>query len=300
MDTINYELYKVFYYVSKHLSFSIAAQQLFITQSAVSQAIKALESKLNCKLFVRSGRNIILTVEGETLFKYIEQACNFILNGERSIIALKTLKSGEVKIASSDTICRHYLLSVIKEFNAKFPQIKIKITNRTSPICIDLLSKGFVDICIVNIPDKLPDNIMVKEHKHIQDVFAAGRHYISLTKKTISILELTNYPLLMLEKNTVTRQHFDSLVTAHGQTIIPEIELGSIDLLIDLAKIGLGIAFISQEYIATELTRGELLKIKLKEHIPSRTLGLLINTKLPLSPAAEKFTDVISTILFNK
>jgi DNA-binding transcriptional LysR family regulator len=139
---ISFELYKVFYYVAKTLSFSEASGKLFISQSAVSQSIRLLEEKLSCSLFNRSTKQVKLTQEGEILFKHIEQAFHFIKSGERSVQEIHGLLHGEIRIGASDTICKYYLLPYFKKFNQLYPQIKISITNRTSPICIDLLKKA--------------------------------------------------------------------------------------------------------------------------------------------------------------
>ena len=103
---INYELYKVFYYVAKTLSFSDASKRLFISQSAVSQSIKALEKKLNQHLFIRSTKRVKLTPEGEVLFKHIDPAVNLIMRGENQILDANALNGGQLRIGASDTICR--------------------------------------------------------------------------------------------------------------------------------------------------------------------------------------------------
>ena len=107
--SVNFELYKVFYYVASTLSFSEASRQLFISQSAVSQAIKQLEQKLECQLFVRTTKKISLTPEGEKLFRYIEPAINLINVGEAQMITEDPLVGGQLRIGASDTICRYFL-----------------------------------------------------------------------------------------------------------------------------------------------------------------------------------------------
>ena len=135
---INYELYKVFYYVAKTLSFSEASKQLYISQSAVSQSIKSLETKLNQHLFIRSTKKVKLTPEGEMLFKHVEPAVNLIIRGENQILDANTLNGGQLRIGASDTICRYFLIPYLEEFHAHFPNVHIKVTNQTSARCVDL------------------------------------------------------------------------------------------------------------------------------------------------------------------
>ena len=203
---VNFELYKVFYYVAKYNSFSQAAAKLYISQSAVSQSIKALETKLDIKLFVRNTKNIRLTSEGEKLFAYVEQAINLFLKGERLIEEMKDLLEGEVRIGASDTICRHFLLPYIEKYNTLYPDIKIQIISRTSPVCTQLLEKGEVDLAVVNINENYDyKNFNINILKEIEDIFVAGKKFDELKGKKMSIAELVQYPLLVLEKNTNTR-----------------------------------------------------------------------------------------------
>ncbi|MHB8170177.1 MAG: LysR family transcriptional regulator [Thermincolia bacterium] len=290
---INFELYKVFYFVANTLSFSEAADRLFISQSAVSQSIRTLEKKMNCQLFIRNTKQVKLTPEGEILFKHAEQAFNFLKAGERSISEIHSLKQGEVRIGASDTICKYYLLPCFREFNRLYPNIKIHVTNRTSPSCIQLLKNGSVHMGVVNIPDyELDKNIQTKKIKDLQDVFIAGQSFAFLKDKAISLKDLEQFPLLLLEKNTTTRSFFEDFIKKKGININPEIELGSVDLLIELAKIGLGISFVIKDYIQKELANHEVFILNLKEKIPKRSLGIITNNNIPLPVAAQKFIEL--------
>jgi len=292
---VNFELYKVFYYVAKHLSFSEAARFLYISQSAVSQSIRILEEKLNCKLLLRNTKQVRLTQEGKILFDHVEQAFNFLKSGERNINDMHSLTLGEVKIGASDTICRYYLLPHFKKFNMMYPGVKIRVTNRTSPKCIELLKEGSVDFSVINIPqDRNFSGMCIKELKSIKDVFIAGNNYIHLKNRAISINELKNYPIAVLEKNTTTRDFFDTFLEKNGVDITPEIELGSIDLLVELARIGLGISYVMTDCIEKELGKGEIFVLNIKEEMPKRGLGIITHSGLPLSIASQKFIELLN------
>ena len=122
MMDINYELYKVFYYVAISLSFSDASKQLFISQSAVSQSVKVLEKKLGITLFIRSTKRVQLTPEGETLLRHIEPAMNLIKRGEAQIMEASNLGGGQLRIGASDTICRYYLVPFLNKFHKTYPE----------------------------------------------------------------------------------------------------------------------------------------------------------------------------------
>ncbi|MDF2520108.1 MAG: transcriptional regulator, LysR family [Clostridia bacterium] len=291
---INFELYKVFYFVAYKKSFSAAANKLFISQSAVSQSIRQLEHKLGCPLFFRNTKKVKLTHEGQALFTYIEQAFNFIKTGEKRLEDMSSLVSGEIKIGASDTICKYYLMPYFKSFNEKYPGIKIKVTNRTSPKCIDLLKNGSVDFSVINIPQNtdIPQLSFAKS-RAVRDVFVAGANYSHLKGKALSIKDLREIPLLVLEKNTITREYFDSLLEVYGLDLVPDIELGSIDVLLDMAKIGLGAAFVPDVCAEAAASRGEIFVLDIKEKIPERYMGTVTHKNIPLSLAAAKFLEML-------
>lgn len=291
---INFELYKVFYYVAQNLSFSEASNRLYVSQSAVSQSIKTLEEKLGCSLFYRSTKNVCLTPEGKVLYQQIEQAYFAIKNGERKLSEMHSLEGGDVRIGASDTICKYYLLPFFRDFSERYPKVKIHVTNRPSPACIDLLQKGAVDVVVINLPEILNhDAFQVIKKREIQDIFIVGDRYDVPDNQVRSIHELTDIPLLALEKNTTTRHFLDNFLMKNGVSMEPEIELGSLDLLIDLVKINFGLSFVPKDYVMKELHSGSLKEVSLKEPIPSRQLGIVSHKKYELPIAAKEFIRML-------
>lgn len=290
---INYELYKDFYYVASCLSFSEASKKLFISQSAVSQSVKLLEKKLNRTLFVRSTKRVELTPEGEILLKHIEPAINLIQRGERQLLEADTLNGGQLRIGASDTICRYYLIPFLEKFHQKYSNIHIKVINQTSIQCVELLKDGQVDIIVVNVPNPMLQEGCIKRVKKFQDVFLAGNRYAELKDREISLKELQKYPILMLDKKSTTNEFLHTVFQKYQLDLVPEIEISSNDLLIDLAKIGLGITFIPDFCITEDFCFEELFVVKTKEEPESRYLAAVYNEKLPLSQAAACFLDML-------
>ena len=291
MMDINYELYKVFYYVASSLSFSEASKQLYISQSAVSQSIKTLEKRLNQNLFIRSTKKVRLTPEGEILLRHIEPAINLIQRGENQILEANTLSGGQLRIGASDTICRYFLVPYLNKFHKAYPNVHIKVTNQTSPGCVDLLENGQVDFIVTNYPNsRISNTNRVHTIKTFEDVFVANRNYFDLEDKPLSFEELLYYPILMLDRQSTTSEFLHHLFLQHELDLVPEIELSSNDLLLDLANIGLGIAFIP-DYLLTE-DRPDMYPLKLKEQLPHREIVIVTSDPMPLSPAAREFIKV--------
>ena len=284
---VNYELYKVFYYVASTLSFSEAASQLFISQSAVSQSIKTLEKKLNQTLFIRSTKKVQLTPEGEILLRHIEPAVHLISRGETQLMDTSA-GGGQLRIGASDTICRYFLVPYLEKFHKAFPGAHIKVTNATSIKCVELLESGQVDLIVVNCPNAYLGNLSsVKIIKSFHDVFIANQSFKDLKGKKLSYGQLLEHPILMLDKKSTTSEFLHSQFQQHQLDLVPEIELSSNDLLIDLARIGLGLAFIPDYCI--DNSDDDLFTIDLKEKLPARELALAYNKHRPISGALEEF-----------
>lgn len=289
---INYELYKVFYHVASTLSFSEASKQLFISQSAVSQSIKVLEKKLNQTLFIRSTKRVQLTPEGEILLKHIEPAMNLIKKGENQLLEANTLNGGQLRIGASDTICRYFLVPFLNEFHKMYPNIHIKVTNRTSIECARLLDNGQVDFIITNYPNSGLSNTQNIQVIHdFSDVFVANETHFPLKDRMITLKELQSYPILMLDRKSTTSEFLHSMFQKHQLDLVPEIELSSNDLLIDLAKIGLGIAFVPDFCIPQQ--EENFFILNLEETLPKRQLVVVHNETLPISQAARQFIELL-------
>ena len=288
---INYELYKVFYHVAKTLSFSEAAGELFISQSAVSQSIKVLEKRLNQVLFVRSTKKVSLTKEGELLFKHIEPAINLICRGENQLLEKFKGAESQLRIGASDTICRYFLVPYLNKFHQKYPEVHIKVTNGTSLQCVDLLENNDVDLIVVNTPNSKLTNMMnVKSVLDFKDVFVVKDGEFDFGDAPLKLEELQKYPILMLDKHSTTSEFLHKIFLQNSLELVPEIELSSNDLLIDLAKIGLGIAFVP-DYCVGE--HSDLVQLQTTEEMPTRTLVVAYNDKYPLSEACTYFTEIL-------
>ena len=286
------ELYRVFYHVARYGSISEAARQLFASQPAVSQSIRQLEDYLGAKLFVRGSRGVSLTAEGAVLYDYVQRGYNTFLTGERALRDVLTLQSGEVRIGGSDTLCKHVLLPVLRRFMSNHPQIKIRVTNRTTPESLDLLRRQEVDMALVHLPEA-SEEFDLTPIRQITDCFVANARFAEALQHPLHASALSQLPLLVLERETSTRESLDVWAARQGVVLTPEVELGSVDLLVEFARIGLGLAYVVRDFVERDLAEGELLEVRLVDPPPGRTVGLATNAALPLSRAAQEFMQMV-------
>lgn len=290
----NMEWYRAFYEVAQTGSFSKAAERLFITQPAVSHAIKQLEFRLGGALFFRTSRGVKLTAEGEVLLKFVSQAHHFLENGEKKIAEMRKLMAGEVRIGAGDTLCRYYLLPHLESFHRQHPNVKIQVTNRTTRETVALLKEGRIDFGIVNLPIE-DRQLRIRESIALHDCFVAAPAYWGLgeSKRTVTWEQLADMPLLMLEKGSSIRRHADEFAQRQGVRLRPEIELGSIELIVQFARIGLGVGCVIREFVAGEPADGALAELPLEPALPPRRVGLVALHDVPLSAAAQRMLELL-------
>ena len=265
------DLYSIFCTVARCGSLSHAARELYVSQPAISQSMHRLEYTLGCTLFTRTSRGISLTSEGRMLYSYADKAVSLIA-------------------AAEDKLNR--MLPYLEKFHSEYPDIQLQVTNRTTPDTVELLKVGKVDIALVNLP-VIDSALSVKEVLKVHDVFVASSRFKHLLNRQVTLEELSREPLVLLEKASNSRKYLDDFAAVCGVTLRPEIELGAHSLLVEFAKIGLGVACVTYEFAAEAINSGELFEIKLKTPMPSRNIGLISLEGVPLSPAAERFIQIV-------
>lgn len=290
---INLDLYKVFYHVVQTGSISKASEELYISQPAVSQSVKQLESKLGGQLFYRTPKGITLTPEGQVLYKYIEQGYNMIMMAQNKFAEAVNLEAGVIRIGASDMTLKYFLLPHLEEFHKQYPKVRIKVTNGTTPETLESLKRGLIDLGVASLPFTDDRSIDVIEAMEIQDCFVSNYRFGALSQKAISIAELSEYPIIMLEKNTSTRRYIDNYLASHSISIIPEIELATSDLLVQFARRGLGISCVVRNFAEEDINNGSLFELKLKEKIAPRQIGIIKLHSVPLTAAAGRFLDLL-------
>lgn len=276
---INLELYKVFYYVAKNGNISRAANEMLISQPAISKSIKTLESQINTKLFIRKRDGVELTEVGIKLYKKIKDAMELITSAEEDIESLTTMNTGIINIGASKTILHEYLMPLIKEFHKLYPKIKIRIfTDKTSDL-IKKTNMGLIDVIFTNMPYNFPQNYSIFKLMNLHDCFVANNFYEYLKNKKINKKEFEKLPLLILTKGATTRIRLDEYCLENNISINPEMEFGSNTLIKDFTLAGFGVGMLTREHVRNEINNKELFELDIELPLKEKYLGLAYITE---------------------
>lgn len=290
----NLNYYKAFYMVAKHKNISKAAEELYISQPAISKSLSKLEESLGCSLFQRTSRGVTLTAEGTILYERIKEAFQAIELGESELKHRTELGIGQIHIGVSTTLCKYILLPYLNRFINGHPHIKITIACQSTFHTVQLLESGAIDVGLIGMP-KHHSGIHFMEVQKIQDTFVATQNYLN----NLSIREqnqenlFLGANLMLLDEENITRQYINDYFYRNNVKTNQILEVSTMDLLIEFAKISLGIACVIREFVKDEISSGQLIEIPMKEPIPSRSVGFAYAKSHAPSKAVMQFLEYV-------
>lgn len=294
----NLSSYRIFYTVAKTGNISKASKELFISQPAISKSISKLEAALDVKLFYRNSRGVVLTDEGKILYEATASAFDTLKLANQRIDKIKTLGIGHIRIGVSTTLCKYILLPYLKRFLSEYPHIKITIECHSTFETIKALEENKIDIGLIGHPNDLKD-MHFYSIKQIHDCFVTTKSYLeNLAIRQDGFDEETIFStanLMLLNEKNITRMFIEKYFEENGIVTNQVLEVTSMDLLIDFAKIGLGVACVIGEFVEDELSSGALIEIPLKNAIEKRQVGFAYSTKFPITEAMAKFIEFYET-----
>ena len=293
------ENYRAFCKVAQHKSFSGAAQELFLSQPAVSQSVRQLEEQLGMQLFVRSSKKVELTPQGSILYEYASSALGLLESAEQQLSGLQTLGAGQLRLGAGDITARHLLLPALERFHQLYPKVHLSIFNRTSASSLELLHTGRIDAAFVNLPIE-DDRITVHWESPVQDIFVAGQKFAELKDKPLTARQLARLPLIMLEHKANSRVYVQRFFLRQGVELQPEIELASYELMGELARINLGVSCMVRQFCRQELQSGKLYELSLTAPVPPRSIGMVSLKGVSLPPSVSRFVELMNETTRNK
>ena len=286
---VDWEYYKIFYYVAKYKNFTKAARVLGSNQPNITHMMNKLEDQLHCVLFIRSNRGVTLTPEGETLYARIASAAVQIQDAEEELDASTAFEHGSISISATETALNICLSERLREFHAQYPGIRLRISNHSTPQAIRAVRSGEVDFAVVTTPAEVDSDVKMAELMPFNEILVGGLTFTALASQTLSLQELAAYPLIMLGNESMSRTFYRQFFLEHNAELKPDIEAATTDQMLTLVRSELGLAFVPEPMARGNLSRGRIVQLSLRETIPPRSVCLVYDRRRPLNTAAREF-----------
>lgn len=293
---INFEYYKIFYYVAKYQNITKAAAALGSNQPNVTRIMKLLESQLGCCLFIRGARGIRLTEKGELLYSHVEIAYRHLLNAQQEIGRQNSSSCGTVEIGATETALHLFLLDALHNFRSKYPEIKIKIHNHTTPETIRCFAKGKLDFAVITSPFEPPETAQCSKIMEFEEVLVGGIQYRNLCETILEPKDMKQYSLIGLGRESATYHLYKSFFIERGVDFEPDMEVATSDLMLPLIENNFGIGFVPQKLALSLLSEKKLVQIPINCPIPKRSIQIVSDKARGKNLAAETLYQYLKSL----
>lgn len=285
---------EVFLTVARERRFSRAAEKLFRTQSAVSQTIRKLEDELGEALFDRSSREGVLTDAGKVLYEYAEKLINLRGEAAESLAELRELQRGKLVIAANEFTVL-YVLPVLAEFRRLHPMIKIKVERALGSRIPDEVLSYSAEFGVISYEPQEPSLQSVVVYLD-ELVFVAPPTHPLASAKQISIRQLGAESFVAHIVSSPYREKVIQLFKTHKTPLHMDLELPTLQAIKQFVAMGNGVAFVPEISVESELARGELVRIPVRELQLKRKLRIIYRKDANLSHAARAFLKVTAAM----
>lgn len=290
---INFEYYRIFYYVGKYKNITKAAAALGSNQPNVTRVMKLLEAQLNCRLFMREPRGINLTEEGEKLFSHAEIAYRHLFNAQEEIIGKESESMGTVEIGATETALHLFLLDAMRDFKQKYPKIRIKIHNHTTPEILKSFSSGNLDFAVLTTPFSMPKSFQYENIMDFQEILVGGTQYNYLCGEKVGLDNLIDCPWIGLGRGTATYDLYKDFFISHNIDMKLDMEVATSDLMIPIICNNLGIGFVPESLAQPFIEEKKLVKINIDCNTPMRSIRIISDKGRGKHKAAATFYEYL-------
>ena len=288
----NLELYKVFYCVAKHKNITQAANELMVSQPAVSKSIKVLEQDLNTPLFNRNKDGVSLNNAGELLYNKIKDAIELIVSAEEDLTSLNNMEQGTINIGAGNTIMQRYLMPYIKEFHDIYPNINVIVHTFVTAELIRRAQVGLIDIVFTHLPNSIPDNFNIIKLKELHDILVVNKDSKYINKQ-IRKKDLSTLPLILLPQAASNRKNFNKFCAENNIVVNPLMEIGNDLIIEESAQNGLGVGLVVREYVQNKLDSKELFELNTAFNLGEKDLVCLVDNNRMNNIIIKKFLELL-------
>lgn len=290
---INYDYYRLFYYVAKYKNLSLVAKLLNSNQPNLSKLMNKLESQMGCKLLIRTNRGITLTDEGEKLFRHVSVAYNELRAAEAELSAENEMSAGMICIGTTPTAEECILIDMISSFKKRYPNITISISDYSPMQAIDTLKQGIIDFALIDTPPyKDKSDFHLTKLKSYTEILVAAADSRFSKIRSIKNGKLAEMPMIGLGNYSNNAGFHSKLFAEHGLEWNPGIGVSNYSQILPLVRTGEGIAFIPEFMAEKGIEDGSLIRID-TDIAPRRDIVLIEDRAQHSSIAARRLINSI-------
>jgi DNA-binding transcriptional LysR family regulator len=290
-DLLDSKQLRTFVSLAKTGSFTATAKQVFITQSAVSHSMKALEDDLGCRLLNRMGKKTTLTHEGEHLLRHAQKIIADMSSARESLVNISKTGETRLRIGASISACQHLLPDVLRQFKKQHPKCRITLEPADSPALAESVRAQQIDLALALMPHRdaslefepmFSDELMFIVNPQHKWVEAGG----------VARPEIARQNFILYSRASQTFRAVENYFQDEGIALDATMELGSIETIKELVKIGLGISVLATWIARAEIKQGTLVAMALGRRKLRRQWGILSLCGRDLTPVEKDFVKL--------
>ena len=292
---LNPKQLRVFYHVGRHLSFTKAAQELFVTQPAVAMQVKALEHACGCQLVVRRNSRLELTEAGATLFVYSERLVGVLEEAEQAILKLEEAREAVLRIGTTKTWARYLMPAFVMGFQRSYPHVRIELLDASSADIAAAVAKGECDLGIVGrvpIDDRLLA-IPFPGHEIDELVLVLPPEHRWARRESVELGDLVGERIILRRQGSGTRLVIEKAIADAGVDLDVMLEAGSSEFIKDLVHQGTGISILARLSVEEDARRGSLAAVSFADGGLFVPLDILLLKRAPHGEALNAFLEFV-------
>ena len=292
---MNLRQLEAFYLVVKRKSFTRAAEELNVTQPAVTIQVKSLEKSLNLKLIQQVGKRMQLTEAGEMLYQYAEKIFDLVRDADEKMKDFKKLMRGTLQIGTTKNYARYIMPSLLSEFQRRFPRIKVILDEGNSEDMAKSVLEKKNELALIsqlNLDRKIKSIFF----STVEFVLVASPEHRFSQRKSISLRELNGEPVILREKGSGSRTAILRKFQEYGIWPSVILEASSLDFIVGYVKQNKGVSFMFEPDIKEELEKGTLRVISVEEGNIVFFTDIIYHSEKSLSPPSQAFLKMITEL----
>lgn len=286
----NLNLYRIFCEVAKAKNITKASENLYISQPAVSSAIKELESELGGQLFIRQNKGVVLTSYGQDIYEKIAPCIEQLHSIDNYFEDIKTMQSGILRIGTNTSNTNQIISEYLIKFASIYPNVKIKMKRDSQENLIEQLSNQELDIIYIDNED-IGEFSIVESYNIEYKLIGDKAYYEKYKNQTITSENFPVNDIILPNFINTSRQLIENKMKALGIKLKPKYEVDNYSIIYNLAKSGLGIAFVNAEYYKEKIGK-EVYLLDTEFKFIARKINAVYNKKAK-NPTLNQFIDII-------